>query len=309
MEERDEKLLHDIAYDGFLARRHIRQLHWPHAKTHDAMKRRLRKLKASGHVNWPTKQEYRENGITEPIVYLDWKGALWVARDMGLDVPEPISESETEKRKLKKRLLERGFQFVRTPRLTQMPHEISVVDIRLAILQEAAIHSGLTIDPLDTVPARQFRAQTDVVDFAYRTKNRGTKKGQKGVEPDWYCPVISEVFKNRGQPFVVRLLVEYDNATHPNTRFAKTKISAAAAYIASPAYKARFGANSGAWLIIAKSANRMKFLMRTCKQASIRDEHKLFFFSHLDLVKQGRPLTSPIWLQVDWKQPAPLPIT
>ena len=309
MEDRDEKLFHNIAYDGFLARRHIRQLHWPDAKSDGAMDKRLQKLSQAGYVNWPTQQEYRENPIPESIVYLAWKGALWVARDMGLEVPEPISDSETEKRRLRARLLERGFQWVRVPRLTQMPHEIVVVDIRLAILQEVATHPDLTIDPLDTVPARQFRADNDVVDFTYRTKNAGTRKGKKGVEPDWYFPVISEVFKNRGQPFVVRLLVEYDNATHPNTRFAKEKIAAGAAYIASPAYKARFGENSGAWLVIAKTPNRMKFLIHTTRQASIRGEHKLFFFSHLELVKQGMPLTSPIWLQVDWQQPAALPIT
>ena len=55
-----------------------------------------------------------------------------------------------------------------------------------------------------------------------------------------------------------RFLVELDNATHPNNRFGREKVVPGLAYIKSPEYKARFGDNSGRWLVATTGKVRME---------------------------------------------------
>lgn len=82
------------------------------------------------------------------------------------------------------------------------------------------------------------------------------------------------------------------------------KLRAGAVYVQSPAYKARFGDNTGCWLVVTTGLRRLEHLRRQVQQ--IPGVSNLFFFSTLDQVKTRNVLSEPIWWHAGRSEPVAL---
>jgi len=101
------------------------------------------------------------------------------------------------------------------------------------------------------------------------------------------------------------MLLEFDNATHPNERFGREKVAPGLAYVKSQQYRKRFGDNSGRWLIVTTGMVRMKNLMRQTHQV-VGSGAGVFLFTIFDQTATANILTDPIWWQVGRETPVAL---
>lgn len=303
-QERDGQILTVVHnYDGVLARRHIKAMFWPDA-TWRAMEKVLSRLHGAAYLAWPTEQEWKTRPVPESVVWLDWKGIAYIAGRLGLDVKTPAKANENQLRNFAKQLRSQGVRWLREPNWSQLSHDLAVVDVRLAIERAVSSHPTLTLE--GWVPESVFRADTDTIKFDYRRRDGTVKKGKRGVIPDGYCVIADEKRRMKGSPHRARFLLELDGATHANPKFGREKIAAGAAYVTSPAYRARFGVDTGRWLIVVDAGEtRMRHLMDVTGHTA-GDAAGLFFFTTLEATQKANPLTAPIWLKVNWREPGPL---
>lgn len=289
---RDGTILQTLyTYDGVLARRHLKGMFWPTASW-QAMERRLSLLYHNGYLDWPDTEQRRTKPIPEPVVWLGWRGALYVAGQADAHVKPPANAGENQLRLLDKRLRERGIRWQREPRWIQLAHDLLAVDFRLAV--EAAVAAMSAVSLETWIPEGIFLSDMDVVDFTYKGKDGKTRRGRKGVRPDGYFILIDHQRKARGNPARARFLLEVDNATHPHERFMREKLAAGLAYVRSPAYKVRFGYNAGRWLVVCPGERRMQNLKRQAEIVAGKDA-ALFYFTTMDQVKPETVLREPIW--------------
>lgn len=283
--------------DGVLAKRHIKEMFWPHA-TLRAMEQRLAKLKKYGYITWPTPQQRVTKPIPEPIVWLNWNGILYIAGQQGISVTEPKNDSENQIRILEKKLRGLGVRWQREPRWSQLEHDLAVVDFRLAV-EKAVSQLPLTLETW--LPEGVFLADTDVIRYVHRGE-----KGRRGVRPDGYFTIVDERRANH-QKKRQRLLLELDNATHSNTKFGKNKAVAGLKYINSEEYKARFGFNNGRWLVVTTGKVRMDNLrQQTYKEIGNSNQFLFTTFEHIE--KAQNVLTDPIWFIAKEKGEAVEPV-
>ena len=293
-QERDAAILKAIhENDGVLARRHLKALFWPQA-TKQAMEQRLSTLYHNAYLNWPSLEQRRTKPIPEPVVWLGWRGALTVAGQYGVHVQPPKNSNENQIRKLESNLRNLGIRWQREPRWIQLAHDLAVVDFKLALERSAQQQPEIKLDKW--LSESVFRSITDVVNFEIKGKDGKVRKAKKGVCPDAYFEVIDENRKARGEPHRARFLLELDMATHDNPSFGREKVLPGVAYIKSPVYKARFGFNSGRWLIVSKGRRRMKNLMQQTKEKA-GPFSAMFYFTTLNKPSLVNVLTSPIWQQ------------
>ena len=285
IQRRDKRLFKKLyAYDGFLTRRQIHDLYWIKANP-KTMDRRLTLLYKNGYIQIPTREHRRNHPIPEPIVWLGWRGILYIAEERGITVNMPLRINENHLRKLKKELRGEGIYWHRTPRWSQLSHDIAVNDFRLNVEYASHYYSHLELDTW--IPEGNFLSEMDSVNISGK---------RKGVRPDGFFILINQNHRIKNQPARARFLLEYDNSTHPVSRFGKEKALAGVAYIRSQAYKKRFGFNSGRWLVVCKSEVRMNHLKTKTEQVVGKDA-KLFYFTTKDLVTPSTIFNQPIWLQ------------
>jgi len=302
-QKRDGEILQAIFdYDGVLARRHLHRMFWPGA-TFRAMERRLSKLYHNDYLDWPSVEQRRTKPIPEPVVWLGWRGAHWVAGRSGVFVEEPTNQGEDQMRKLATRLRAQGVRWQREPRWSQLEHDLLVVYFRLGVELAAAKHPSLTLE--EWLPEGVFLSNMDVVEYTLRDRDGERKKKKKGVRPDGYFVIVDELRRIKGAPARQRFLLELDMSTHPKSRFGREKVAPGVGYVRSPEYKARFGYNSGRWLVITTGGVRMKNLMRQTEQEA-GDSANLFFFTTLDQIEKNNVLAGRIWWQVGDAQPVAL---
>ncbi len=302
-QERDAAILLAIhENDGVLSRRHLKSLFWPRS-TKQAMQGRLSTLYHNGYLNWPNLEQRRTKPIPEPVVWLGWRGALAVAGQLGVQVQPPKSDNENQLRTFEKRLREQGIRWHREPRWIQLAHDLVVVDFKLAVERSAHHLPSIKIDKW--LSESIFRSNTDVVSFQFHGKDGKVRTTKKGVCPDAYFELEDESRKARGEPHLARFLLELDMATHDNPSFGREKVLPGVAYIKSPVYKARFGFNSGRWLVVTKGHRRMENLMRQTKEKA-GPFAAMFYFATLKKLTPTNILTSPIWQQPGIDKPIPL---
>lgn len=302
-QERDGDILQAIYdYDGVLARRHLQAIFWPNASA-QAMERRLSLLYHNSYLDFPNAVQRRTKPIPEPLVWLGYNGAMWVAGSKGVSVKEPESEKETQLRSLERRLRERGIRWMREPRWSQLEHDLKVVDFRLAV--EDAVSKIPSLSLLEWVSEGAFLSNTDVIDYTFFGSDGKSRRKRKGVRPDGYFVIADEFRRIKGTPAHARFLLEFDHATYDNARFGREKAVPGVAYIKSGEYKARFGYNSGRWLVVTTGNVRMKNLISQTQQ-NIGLAAKVFFFTTLDLFRTTNVLTTPIWWQADTEGPKSL---
>jgi hypothetical protein len=288
--------------DGVLGRRHIKSMFW-YKTSEQAMEHRLSLLYRNSYLDWPNTEQRRTKPIPEPIVWLGWKGALWIAGQCGIQVTPPTNHRENQMRLLTTSLGKAGIRWVREPRWIQLAHDLAIVDIRMAVEKSVAAMPALLLE--EWLPEGEFRSKIDVVEFTTTGRDGKVIRGKKGVCPDSYFVVMNKGYLIEGQPARARFLLELDNATHANNRFGFEKVIPGIAYIKSAAYKARFGFNSGHWLVVTTGEVRMKNLLHQVREKAGRDAG-LFYFTTFEKAITNNVFSSPIWCQVGDNQPKPL---
>ena len=289
-------------YDGVLARRHLKAIFWSRASK-QAMERRLSLLYRNGYLDWPSKEQRRTKPIPEPIVWLGWRGIMYVAGQAGVLVEPPSNPGENQMRILERQLRKQGIRWQREPRWSQLAHDLAAIDFRMVI--EKAVSKAPSLSLETWIPEGEFLSNMDVVNFTYTGKNGKSRKGRKGVRPDGYFILVDHQRQVSGAPSRARFLLELDNATHPQERFGRDKVAAGLAYIKSKEYKARFGYNSGRWLVVCPGKRRLQNLKRQAETA-VGQEAAIFYFTTFGQVKPKTVLTDPIWYRGGSEHPQPL---
>ena len=300
---RDSQLLNAIYdFDGVIAKRQIKAIFWAD-KSPRAMEKRLSKLYQGNYIHWPSLEQRRTYPIPEPIIWLNWRGALYLAGQQGINIEPPEKENENHFRMLEKKLRNEGFHWLREPRWSQLKHDLAIIDTRLWIQASGQQSGGLTVE--EWMKESSFRSNMDYIDFPVKDSNGETITKRRGICPDGYFCVIDEKRKESGEPFRARFLMEMDLATHDNPSFGIEKAAAGAAYIKSAEYRKRFGGNSGRWLVITTGVTRMKNLMSQTRDKALLNSG-LFFFTLLENKEKMNFFNSPIWFQVGSTAPEPL---
>jgi len=291
-QDRDARILRAVQdYGGLLAKRQIKALFWS-GKSKRAMQSRLSKLKANGYIDWPSSNQRKCNPIPEPVIWVGWRGALYLANTGNRKVEPPKSGNENQLRFLERRLRREGFYWLREPRWSQLSHDLTLIDIRMKIEDDLKTIPHLMLDTWINESA--FRSNMDRVNFTYKDRNGNTQQRKRGVIPDGFFRVIDSKRKKKGEPYKAQFLLEVDMATHSNRRFSIEKTTAGAAYISSKLYKDRFGSNSGRWLVVTTSDIRMRHLMEhSCKK--LAKDKQLFYFTTLPSMFSGNVFTETIW--------------
>ena len=293
---RDADVLQTIQdMGGVMAKRQLKAMFW-RDKSKRAMEKRLAKLKSCAYIDWASLEQRRVNPNPEPVVWLDWKGARYLASLSGIRVNLPEKNNENRKRTLHKNLRMGGFSWLREPRWSQLYHDLTVIDVRLTF-QHYCTESAL-IQLEEWVNESEFRSQMDVVDVKFTTRQEKVIIKKKGICPDGMLVLVDERRRRLNQPFRARFLLEVDMATHDNLSFGWEKSLAGSAYIKSKAYRERFGNNSGRWLVITTGDVRMKHLMKQTEKM-IHKDADLFLFTTFQDFFSGNALQERIWSKCD----------
>jgi hypothetical protein len=302
-QQRDSRIIAAIhKYDGVLARRHIQAMFWPHASP-QAMERRLSLLRSNDFLDWPSQEHRRVHAIPEPVVWLGWRGVMQLASEMNIDVNPPESDGENQLRKFSRRLRVVGIRWQREPRWSQLAHDISVIDFRLAI--EKAVANWPSLELESWLPEGEFLTDTDRITFSFKDRRGKKVKKRRGVRPDSFFVLQDHLRLINGAPARARFLLEFDNSTHPLDRFGKEKALAGLAYIRSRAYKQRFGYNSGRWLVVCVSPARLENLKIQTEKVLGKGAVN-FNFTTLEQALGGDVLSAPIWARGNSKEREPL---
>ena len=288
--------------DGVIARRHLKALFWPD-KSMRAMEIRLSKLQRSNYLSWPTREHHKTMPIPEPVCWLGWRGAQYIAGLHGVGVNDINGESENQLRVMQKQLRNNGIRWVREPRWSLLRHDLAIFDFRFAV--ENSVKELQSINLENWVTESEFRSDMDVVEYKVRSQNGEVKTLKRGVCPDAYFEIVDEGQHLRGNG-KFRFLLELDMATHSNPSFGRDKARPYASYLKSSKYKSRFGSNNGLWLIVTSGQERrLQNLMRQTKEKT-GDSSKNFLFTTLNKLELGNVFTTPIWYQVDNEIPVSL---
>lgn len=290
---RDIRIIDEISeYGGMLSRRQIMSSHWPDSGSQRAMQKRLSKLKDAGYLDYPSRYQYRNYPIPEPIVWLGPLGALLAAEHRNIRVAEPASFSRDELRGLQRRLKEEGFLWLREPRWMSIRHELTCSHLRRHF--ERAINKRPNIELINWFHEGHFLTDMDIIEFSFKGRDGRSIARRKGIRPDSYFIFVDKDRQSRGMPATARYLLEVDMATHPNRRFVADKAFPGVAYIKSEAYKKRFESSDGIWLVVTKGEGRVKNLVKRVRDALKRDA-AVFRFTTMEELAANDALSSKIW--------------
>ncbi|MAS35628.1 MAG: hypothetical protein CL610_16580 [Anaerolineaceae bacterium] len=261
--DRDIRLLaHFCAYDGVLADYQVQALEF------SSLRRAQDRLGKLFHNSYLSRTNQRGRARYGNMVY-------WLDR-RGLD---EVAEA--------KRVDMREFTRLLIPRWGQVEHDLLVNDFTIVLQQACAQFDGFTLS--EWINEGTFRADPDTVEY----RSLSGKPQKRNVIPDRYFLV--ERMTGAGETiFQSRLLLELDNATHPNLRFADEKVLAGLAYLRSPIYALRFGENKGRFLIVTTSDRRLKYLKETTERTAKKDA-SVFYFTTFEQVSAATVLEGEIW--------------
>ena len=291
-QDRDASILGAIQdYGGVLAKRQVHSIFFP-GKSKRAMQKRLSKLKGSEYINWPSFNQRKLHPIPEPILWLDWKGALLLANNANLKIQKLKTINENQLRLFERVLRAKGLRWLREPRWIQLNHDLTTVDIRLKFEKDVQDFSHLRLDRW--INETVFRSNMDRITFSYKDTKGHRRQGKRGVIPDGFLCIVDQKRQSKGLPAKANFLLEVDMATHSNPNFSMEKAAAGAAYIKSRDFKTRFGSNSGRWLIITTSDVRMQHLMEHTHKR-IPTKSNLFFYTTLSNFFSKNVFSEAIW--------------
>ena len=305
-QERDGEICLAIyRYGGVLARRHIREMFWPDATTLRAVQKRISKLVNHEYLARPTYQQRRTNPVPEAVYWLDWKAMYWLAITMGLDVPPPTNQNENQLRKFDRDLRKHGLHWQREPRWIQLPHDLKIIDFRMAVERSVADIGDLTLERW--IHEGEFRSKGDTIAYKFRRRDGSVGQHTKKVLPDSYFEISG--INRPGQESLSKLqfLLEMDRRTHPRDRFGREKVVPGLAFIKSTQFKAKFGGNAGRWLVVTTGFRRMRNLIERSNEV-IGKHAQVFWFTFDDKLRVANVLTDPIWWQAGIEDSEPRPL-
>jgi hypothetical protein len=284
---------------GVMAKRQLKALFWAD-KTDRAMEKRLAKLNRGGYIDWPTLADWRTKPIPEPICWLGPEGIRWVAAQRGVELDLPPGNHENQLRRLEVKLRERGIYWLREPRWIQLGHDLAVGDLRLLVETAVSRQPGLELE--HWLHEGVFRSRMDVVEYPLPGSGKPAKRG---VCPDSYFVLLDTRRAARGQQARARFLLELDMATHDNPSFGREKVLPGVQYLLSPQYKARFGDNSGRWLVVTTGPRRLQNLKRQAESVAGKGA-AAFYFTTFDQLHPETIFTGPVWWRGGEETPRPL---
>lgn len=297
---RDGAILSAIYHhDGILARRHLKARFWPNS-TLRAVQKRLAKLVVNDFLARSTTAHRQLHPVPEPVYWLGWRGILWIAGQQNVTLKPLANAGENQLRKLAKDVRESGLHWLREPRWNQLAHDLAVIDFQLAVERDIEQLPQLGLETWQHEGI--FRADGDVITYQFPDRTGQLRTLERRVYPDSYFAVVNHHRSTQGLLARARLLLELDNATHTNTRFGKEKVVPGLAYIRSTAYKARFGDNSGRWLVVTTGPTRMQHLMQQTQQVAGAGAGT-FLFTTMTWLEDVNVLTDPVWHQVGKERP------
>lgn len=278
--------------DGVVAKRHLKERFWATA-TWRAMERRLSLLYHNAYLDWPTLDRWRACPVPEPVCWLGWRGALWLAGQAGLRPRAPARESASALARLACDLRRDGFRWTREPRWVTLPHDLAIVDVRLRV--EAAVERHPHLELETWLAEGDFRANPDVIPHRIRGRDGRAWERRKAVLPDAVFALRDTQRAAAGQPARARFLLELDNTSHTPHAFGRDKAGPGAAYLESEAYRARFGDNAGRWLVVTRGGEgRLASLLAQAEQVAGAGA-LLFLFATWERLAAGNPLLDPLW--------------
>jgi hypothetical protein len=266
--DRDRRILETVhTYDGILSFEQLRHLFFG---SRTATTNRLMLLYQHGYLE---RLNRRQRAAYPYMLYwLGEKGAAYVAGLSGLSLSE--------------------FSYRHEPRWSQVEHDLAVNEVRMALTDACQQEAGFEL--LQWIPESEFHAQPDRVEWVDATGKRDTRT----LIPDGYS-----LLSRGAREF--RFLWEMDRRTEDNPRFVREKVLPGLAYLASSPYKARFGFNTGQWLIITTGNRRLRNMKRQTEWAAKAAANR-FYFTTLDQITSNTILTAPIWQRGGESKPIPL---
>ncbi len=269
--DRDSRILeHIYEYDGCLADYQVKELEFTGMRQ---AQDRLGKLFHNGYLLRTNRMGRTRYGCT--LYWLDKAGIDFVAAAKGEEVKD--------------------LNFIKEPGWNSMEHDLRVNDFTI-ILQKAC-QKYPEFELYEWVNESVLRADPTQVEY----ETVAGKPARRQVIPDRFF-LVHRLGEDR---FRSRLLLELDNATHPNKRFADHKILPGIAFIRSPEYEKKFGGNSGRWLIVTTSDRRLKYLKETTERVADNND-VIFYFTTFERVRVDTILTEPIWYRGGSEQPVAL---
>jgi hypothetical protein len=294
-------ILYTYENTGVLPTRYLKRWLWAD-QTDRAMNKQLKKMEDGEFIKRPSKEDNDRYKIPENFVYLDWRGALVVAAEHGVKIEEPDKANETWQRQLVKDLRANGLYWRRNPPWNNLEHEFLSVDWRVRFLHDVKQLPFLQVEA--DIAEYVFRLNRDSVRFPFPPTDPKPEMRQNDVIPDGYFAILDRHRQQRGEPAHLRLPYEVDNHSHAEAQGIGPKFAAYAAWLKSPAYKARFGDNSGAVLVIAHGGKRLANMMAEAAR------HKVdwaFLFTTFDTIEAAdNLLTAPIWRRAQAADPIAL---
>ena len=263
--ERDLHILQAIyAYDEMLSFSQIKRLFF---SGKSQAENRMMLLYQNKFVNRPNQEQRRM--VPEMVYWLDKRGAEVVASLQGTPF--------------------RSFTWRKRPSLFQVDHRLAVNDFRMDMEEACKMDPYISLETW--VPESEFLANPDRIEYDYKNRSIPRK-----IQPDGFF--MLKFPKRR-----LRYLLEIDRGTEDNPRFMREKIIPGMAYLESKAYKKRFGHNSGRWVVVTTSEERMGNMLN---QARIAKAKGLFYYTTFDQVSPETMLHSPIWRRADRSDRVPL---
>jgi len=263
--ERDVRMLEHVQYYGGVLRAdHLLDLEFPGTRG-KACQRRLTRLFHNGYLLRSSKVGSVYCGGA--VYWLTRKGAREIAAGAA-DHPSVSSSGVS-------------------PVWSQIHHDLRIVDIVLAVQGACAASSG-EFKLREWFTERDLRQEATSVPYVTRAGVTASRK----VIPDAYLQL--ERHTGSGQPFYSRLLLEVDNSTHPQRRFADDKVLPGIAWVKSAGYTKRFGAPRGRWLVVTKSEQRLSALKETSERVAGKAA-AFWYFTTFAQISPETLLSAPIW--------------
>ena len=184
-----------------------------------------------------------------------------------------------------RRLVELTEVPFRTPRFSQIPHDIIVNDVHISMALAAKNNSDFSITSWKTAHWFSIQRKDPLLKATYALDGR---QFTKRFEPDGaFCISYKDkVYK--------RLFIEIDMSTQPQTRLAREKIKTFLAYVGSEGYKVRFGSSYGHCLFVTVSELRARNLARMIEK-TVGERAREFFITTQEALTEDTVFTAPIW--------------
>lgn len=193
----------------------------------------------------------------------------------------------------------RELDWVRKPRMSQIDHDARINDIRIILLKATATTPD--IEMVDWIGETTFNSWRDQISYITVAGN----KGKKRFVVDAYAKFVRHL-PDRDKPAFFRVFPELELSPKSNPRFADHKILPARAYLKSEICYKRLGSNSGRYLFIVDTPEKMDNYRSITERAIPKEDYSMFYFTSLDQINEETILFTPIWWRAGDRQPLAL---